>query len=383
MDNLKACREGQLFLAGGHQFQTAWLRDYCHSVPGLLSFADPKLIDNQLKLFFLNRDKNAWLPRGMDVVRPQTRVIFETAFKGLGNGFRRWQKNKGLYVEYFGEHGTRPFDSNLLFLMAVASYTQKMAGQRPHWFYTTAEDELIKPYFDHIEKGLLQQPEFSDWQDSSRRSGSLALTHLYFLKVLSLYPSFEKRFGSLLSWQTKIMDTFYDKDLGLFCEFTNSAANKHISLDTQLFAIKNPQLFPELDMKDLWKQLKAHPLYKLAASPGVPIYPQYPIEDISWTTQFVGLGHYHDGFVWGWLAAETVSAAKAVSDITEAQRLTELWQMQMNFDGAVYEIYEATDLANSEQGPLMPVQRPLYRSESPFSWTAAKWLEALSANKFN
>lgn len=86
----------------------------------------------------------------------------------------------------------------------------------------------------------------------------------------------------------------------------------------------------------------------------------------------VGLRHYHDGFYWGWLIADCHRIAKLMGDTEEAERIANKFAESIYSDAFMAEIYEVN------RGLLRPVSRRFYQSESPFTWTSAKWLEALA-----
>ena len=100
---------------------------------------------------------------------------------------------------------------------------------------------------------------------------------------------------------------------------------------------------------------------------GVPV-PTQDVSEVSLTARAVGLRHYHDGFAWAWLSAETARVLRPYDADCADEILNELEKLVVN-EGAVPEIFDAgTDRA---------VKLKLYRSEMPFAWGAAKVLEAL------
>lgn len=106
--------------------------------------------------------------------------------------------------------------------------------------------------------------------------------------------------------------------------------------------------------------------------PGRPIFPEYSAAEIAWTVRLVGLRHYHDRFVWGWLSAEAALTSLEYEDPAEAARILQHISSVGGPSALLAEIYE------SRRGAWAPVRRAFYRSECPFTWTAAKCLEALA-----
>jgi len=356
--NIVQTVNGALLAAGGHQFRSLWVRDFCYSVPGLLRAGHEQLVRNQLHTIFSAKNKQGWLPRGLDVINPKIRVIWNV-FTRHNPKFMDYA-NRPLNPEYLGEHKTVAFDSNLLFILAHETY-QIQTGQR---LFT--EDELIdllSVYKIEVD-GLLHQPPYSDWQDSAKREGPILLSQLLYSKAaryLSLHDTASKI-------DSAVMKTFFNKNIGLFHE---TPRTEQISLDSHVFILKNRLPLKELDFDWLYKNLKNHRLWGHHLLPGVPVSHPYPSSEVSWTLKAIGLKNYHDGMIWGWLTAEAFACAKLMGDDSEADRILNVYYQSTKNDLFLAEIY-ATD---GQQ--LKPYQALLYKSESPFSWTAAKWLEAL------
>lgn len=351
--------DGPMVAAGGGHFRSLWVRDFCHSVPGLLASGGyEEVVRNQLVKIYSVRSSDGWLPRGLDVVNPKVRVIWNL-FVSRSPSFMSYEK-KPLVAEYLGEHKTPAYDSNLLFILAAKQF-ERHAHTR--LFSNEQLRELLKVYkLSH--EGLLHQPAFSDWQDSARREGPILLTHLLYLKVLiELELSSEaKKLARAVNATFIRKGRYYERPHG-----------EQISLDSQLFILNNRLPLEAVDFESMYSQLKSSMLWRIKDVPGVPIHPPYESKEISWTQKVTGVQNYHDGFVWGWLTAEAVKCAKLYKDHAEAQRITDEFCASTEKDEFLSEIYsEAT-------GILRPARTTFYKSESPFSWTAAKWAEALHA----
>lgn len=369
--NILKYPEASFVTAGGNQFKTLWVRDFCYSVPGLLALDYAELVKNQLQFILKYRHQNGFLPRGLDVVAPQLRVVLNLLFKELS--FYKYPTKFSdfktrIKPEYLGEHKTVAFDSNILFVWAYLKYVEKTSDR------FVSEDlllGLLTTYRSYYSEGLFTQPPFSDWQDSACRSESMLLFQIQFLSVLKkLEPAvIEKlKFVTDDNLSTQILAHYFDEKS---YRFFQDKPKKQMSLELYGF-IFSENLFPQLDKTKLYSNLKSSPLWAANLVPGVPVYPPYSGVEISWTTKAVGLGGYHDSFHWGWLIAESVKIAIIAGDYAEAQRVEEFFYNATKNNDYLAEIY----MQNNQN--LRVFKNFLYQSEMPFTWTAAKWIEALS-----
>lgn len=363
-------REGRLTVAGGHQFKTFWVRDFCFSVPGLLALGQVQPVRSQIEICYRYQRRDGLIARGFDVVNPKVRVVAQTVrYEG------DWDyASRRLKPEYYGEHGTPAVDSNLLTLLASLQWMQK-AGNR---YFLENYSEQMERAFQFIlnsrEGDLLTQPAFSDWQDSARRKGATFYLNLLFVRVLARLQELDIAWAALENletWKRRLWDAFYDSETGLF---VSQIGRKQFSLETQLWCIEEDVFKGTVARETLWKNLLRSPLW--SSMPGRPVAPEYPSADVSWTTKLVGLRHYHDLFHWSWLMGESLKVALLMNAQDEVTRISSALENLARKHGTIHEIYEMNGA-----GELEPVIRPLYRSEYPFSWGAAKILEALSAQR--
>lgn len=351
--NLVQTRDGVFLVAGGHQFKTLWVRDFCFSVPGLLAAGYSDLVNRQLALILRFRGPSGFLPRGLDVTNPKLRVVANLI------GRSSWvsdYKNAPLMPEYLGEHGTPAFDSNLLFVLAALKVNETSRQE----IYSHQELLALLSIYQTAD-GLLHQSAFSDWQDSVRRSGALLFTQLMYLACLLAL----KEDNQADQLRAAIRKNFFRSG-----RFFEQSQGERISLESQAFLLTNQALFPELDHPKYFQALKSHPIWSTDIIPGRPVFPPHPSSEVSWTTKAVGLRHYHDGFVWGWLSAEACRCARLMRDINEADRISSLFNGLTGNEKFISEIY-------TSKKSLTPAKTWIYKSESPFTWSAAKWLEAL------
>lgn len=364
-ENLQLTQQGKFFVAGGHQFRTLWVRDFCYSVPGLVHGGFADVVENQLRLIQSHVDAKGFLPRGLDVTNPKARVVWNS-FLPTFEFPQCYTKNK-LKPEFLGEHHTPAFDSNLLFIKACCQLAT--LTKRSLLINAAQATELFKVYRFNSE-GLIEQPAYSDWQDSVRREGILLLTQLLYLEVCALlrdFGIFVTDESVIQEMEIQITNKFFANDL-----FREQLGSDRISLDSHGLFLTSENILPNISKSHVYAALKKSKLWQMDVLPGVPVHPFYDPDSISWTTKIVGLRHYHDGFYWGWLIADSHRIAKLMNDTEEAERITKKFAESIYNDEFMAEIYEV------KRGILRPVQRRLYKSESPFTWTSAKWLEALA-----
>ena len=324
--NIIPTTHGTLCVAGAHQFRTLWTRDFCYAVPGLLKLGHEDLVRRQLRVILSFVRTDGQMPRGLDVTSPKVRVLNALMNNPLKNFIAYSQP---LRAEYVGEHGTVAYDSNVLWAWAAALSK-----------YDGAPLTKVLSIYERNTDGLYEQPKYSDWMDSLRRRGPQLLFHLQMWRTL-------RELGIETDSLSRVIRAKWFND-----------ENRWVieSTDTLLLAIELG--FGETS--SLVSEVKRRPV-------GVPSIEQ-PLSEVSLTTRIAGLRHYHDGFAWAWLAADTARVLLPHAPEFSETILTELEKLCVN-EGAVPEIYVAgTDRA---------VRAKLYKSEMPFTWGAAKVLEAL------
>lgn len=299
------------------------------------------------------------------MVPPQLRVLLHTAARFLPSALKDIPYGRrALSPEYLGEHRTPSFDSNLLFLLAAAQIGDERWLQQKE----SSLRKIYAFYENYFQDSLLLQPPFSDWQDSARREGArMYINFIYLRSAIALTRkglniATEKE---LTQRRRLLFETFFDPASGLF---RDQAGGNQFSLETQLWIIESG-IFPEIGRETLYANLKKHPLWNQAALPGIPVWPPYPRREVSWSTRLVGLRGYHDHYHWSWLMGESAKVAFLMNDFEEGNRI--LNSLEEAAAGTIHEIY----LIKNET--LKPMHSPLYVSESPFTWGAAKIIEAI------
>jgi hypothetical protein len=363
--NLVQTPIGEFFAAGGNQFRTLWVRDFCFAVPGLVAAGHESTVLRQLELILSCIRSDGLLPRGLDEVNPKWRVVAHTALRFFPRLFSPEYKRKP-QPEYLGEHRTPAFDSGLLFLSSLQFLEESGVALSPS--LSEAWAKILPWYQASVRNGLLFQPPYSDWQDSAAREGFYLHTQLLYYSVAKYcqkrHPSVSLPLG-VDEIRKRARDEFPRLSSGLLeeCPGTGQAA-----LDSHCRILKREEdFFSHEEKTKLWNSLKASPLW---AAAGVPVFPEYGEHEISWTTKAVSLRHYHDGFQWGWLVAESAIAAYSMGDLQQGDELLRK-----------LELWEAAPFLSEVYIQGAPVAKLLYRSECPFTWTAGKVLEALRIRK--
>jgi glycogen debranching enzyme len=359
--NIVSLPQGEFLAAGGHQFGSLWTRDFCFSVPALLTPKRFSLVKNQLEYLIQNRREDGLIPLYADSVNPMKRVIMTSVNQALGTNFQ--YKITGKLRPYFTVNAQFPtIDANLLLLKASYEYYQA-SGDIIWWQKNQKSFSQIYNYYKKlIDDGLIVQGAFSDWQDSAKRSGKSFFTNLLFLDVSKTFQYLNESEINKLS--QKIHETFYDKTTGLYFSVLGF---EFISLDGILWALDR-QLLPM--NFSLYDNLKKHPLWIKYSTPGFAIYPSYPRNWLAAHAIISGLSEYHGNLTWSWLTAFASKVALKNGDSVEANRISTLLEELVVRDQEVTEIY----FSDSKHQAF---ESSLYRSESPFSWGAAFIIEMI------
>lgn len=364
----------EFIFAGGNQFRTMWTRDFCYAVNGLLGIGKQNLVKSQLVLIYNFLSPKGILPRGIDRVSPKIRVVCNTLIPlsirpRFGYSVNDKIFNQQIKGEYLGEHGTIAIDSNVLFILAYFSYAN-VTGD--YFLKIDQIQELFFVYKDRQNGNLVFQEGFSDWQDSAKRNGVWTLLQIQILSALILFRKWTGMDVSgfaINSLERTILKEFFSESDYLFYQSLNS---KTLALDYYGFIFMYKLFSSTLDHSQLYSNLKKHSIWTKFPIPGVPVSEYYPISQISWTNRLVGLAGYHDHFHWGWLIAESVKMAKLQNDSLEYQRIIKSYSHIVKNDQTLSEIYKYDGDVFKEFKGIS------YKSENPFSWTAAKWCEALT-----
>lgn len=359
--NIVQLEERYVLRAGSHQFASFWTRDFCWSVPGLLSIWRDKVVRDHLSMLldFLHPQKYI-IPRLLDTGSGQWRVVAYTVGRFLGLWyFYSKQKHGKIQPEYIGEHWTSTIDANILTLIASAQYI--IHSHDYVWLETHSEAlaQCYGYYWDKIDnRGLIRQPSYSDWQDSLDRAGYTTYTnllHLLFLTqyadILGIVPLVDRE-----ALKAHILSVFGDTQMGLL--FAREGDEFH-DLDSQLMALEIGGLIT-------WRSLSESPLWQNMLLPGgISVWNK---QRASWTCRLVGLSGYHKELYWSWIIGEAIRVCILLEKREMAEDFLSTLESMAQRDGTIAEIYDSN---------WKPFTTLLYKSEQPFSWGCAKILEAL------
>lgn len=353
--NIISLPQGDFLAAGAHQFGSLWTRDFCFSVPGLLAIGKLPLVKNHLTYLIKNRRKDNLVPIYADSINPMIRVILGSANKDLGKKIHLKMSHK--IKPYYSASGKFPtIDSNLLLLKVSFEYYQNSKDEK--WWQENQKSfkDIYDYYKNFIDKGLIRQGEYSDWQDSSKREGKTFFTNLLYLEISKTFHFLSET--EIESLTQKIHETFYDKESGLYFSILG---HSYISLDGILWAIEK-KLMPNPEL--LYENLKKHSLWNKYSSPGFATFPSYPKDWIAIQVRLSNLNEYHGNLSWSWLMAYSSIVALKMGDKVEAKRLSKILEDIILRDQVVSEIYYSNETR-------LPYKSTLYQSEEPFSWGAA------------
>ncbi len=361
--NIVHLDERYFLQAGSHQFASFWTRDFCWSVPGLLSIWQEVVVRDHLSALLNNiHPQNHIIPRLLDRGSGQRRVVAHTVGRLIWlHYFYSHQSKKPITPEYFWEHGTSTIDANILTLIASAQY---VAHSQDYAWLGRHREALVQAYGYYQDKmdsrGLIRQPSYSDWQDSLERVWYTTYTNLLHLLFLTQYADI-LGIVPLIDWETlkaRILSVFGDMETGLLYAREGDAFH---DLDSQLIALRIWGIIE-------WEYLAQSSLWKESILPGkVSLWNTSPV---SWTCRLVGLSSYHKDLRWSWIMGEAAKACILHNQREKAEKILSTLENIAQRDGTIGEVYDS-------EGRLF--QNLLYRSERPFSWWCGLVLEAIES----
>jgi glycogen debranching enzyme len=367
-NNTVLLNDGPVLVAGKNQFRSMWTRDFCYAARGLIAERKFDVVKNHLNFLLNNMREDGLVPRTVDSMLPRYRVIRNSLRYLTGFGTIP-EITDPLIIEYKDEHGTEAIDSNLLVILTSCTYVE--VSKDFDWL-DTQENNLKRAFHFYdakLDKGLIVQRKFSDWQDSVKREGKTFYTNLLFWIVcqkLQSYPSFQIDKSKLDLLKNNLVRHFYDSNTGLFISMLNQP---YISLEANLFAIEFN--FDGVSSSELYKNLINHELWTRYSIPGFNTVPNYPISWRHLAVTLAGLGHYHDEVYWSWLMALSAKVAHKMGDLSSALKILNRLQELSIRDQAIREVYRSEEA-------LRPWESWLFQSEQDFSWGSGMILDALS-----
>lgn len=354
--------------AGLNQYRSVWARDFGFAANGILRLGDTQVVRDTLSAFCFFQQPDGLFPHILDTLPWWLRV--SAASLGIRLPFagtlRAYNTN---------QHGTKAIDSGLMLLHAARRYGE-VAGEID---FIDRHYEQFKRglmfYETLLDNGLVAQPPCSDFQDTvMARRGKVFFTNL-------LYWNAQRALAYLADLTGKPDDAFYWKNQAQHLEglifkqfwlddagyFANTAQSRQFSTDGNLFAV----VFGFADEKQSRSILSAmERLYVWTDCGPHGVVPVYRNQEKEFYLPLIGLGAYHDDYVWLWQTALAAAACHRCGYDSKAEFLLEQIGRMLLRDGAAGEVYEPST--------GLPVRRLLYRSEAPFAWSSAMILEALN-----
>jgi hypothetical protein len=373
--NIARLAGGSFLSAGRGQFRGLWTRDFCFSAPALIELGRADVVRDHLDaLLRYRRSSDSLVPRLMDSLAPAwLRVARHFAVRWVPLGPPDLPLGDVLVPEYRSEHGVEAIDSNLLVLSVAIDYARE-SGDAAWW--ERHERELVgvyRYYATRVRDELIEQPPFSDWQDSAWRRGRTFYTNLLYAVVteqLARHSAFGIARERALGIRERIEAEFFDPERGLY---RSVHGQSHVSLDGNLLALDLGYWPADSGRaKDLYRHLRAHELWSRDGLPGWNTFPDYPARWISFSTRLVGLGGYHDRIRWSWLMALAAKVAIRMNDADGARAILSALDRIACRDGTIHEIY-------FQKHPYLPWRSPFYVSEADFSWGSSQVVRALNA----
>lgn len=394
-------REREYVTAGGYQYRNLWARDFSMSVPGLIAMKREGAVRDTLDAFFDHQRADGQLPRLLDSMSFQLRVVF-----GIF-GFRR-PLGADLEPNFETENSVPTIDTRLMLSLAALNYAELAhdeAWLKQRW--PAIRLALSSLEGEYGEDGLLgRQPPFSDWADSVARTGKVGFTNALYAVALERLARAAKRVANgvgevdavkgvgeadVASFDAaargvrdRFRRVFYDSAKGVL---RNTDHDDRLSADVNYFTISNGLLSREEGARAL-EVLRSTPL--LNGFSGRATWPDYDRTQKSFFVKLAGISEYHDSMVWLWLSAAAADAYRAVGDAGRCQQELDRIVDLVLREREVSEVYEnegkngttgsirGHDMRSSGSGSvgsssarLRVVSRLLYRSESPFTWSSA------------
>jgi glycogen debranching enzyme len=365
--------------AGAYQYRSIWTRDFSYSVPGFLADQRRDEVRHQLELILSFAKPDGLLPKGIDTMNLESRIIRFTFRKifHIPKHSLPFKKTGKMVATYTDSLGSQASDSALLIILAVIQYDkQAAAGLDPAPSLLATHQTQLLQLFHYakrmikVEDGLLHQKAFSDWQDSVKREGASFLNNLLYLEVLKTmqgHEAFAIENKEIVTFQDQLERHFWDQTGGVFRSMQHGP---HVSLEGNLFAIDWGLVTGE-KAKELYANLKKHYLWVgKTGYPGFPTYPKYPRQDKGIHVKLVHLEGYHEDIYWSWLMAMSAKIAYKMGDWEEGERISAKIQELAIRDQTINEVYRHDD-------QFRPFKTWAFEGEGPFTWGCSKILEML------
>ncbi len=352
--DLRRCYSEQGIHAGTKHFDDYWARDSLFACLGSLSIGDYKIVKKNLLLFLgFQRDGQIPMRVGNYFILP----------KILGLGMK--DKLVARYVD--DKFFNTAKDQNSLFIILCKEYLDKTEDS----FFLEKNFQKIKKAMEwNLSDGILvSEGAYGSWADSVRKKGHVFFTNVLhyhalgcFSKICKLAGEDGRKYKELHSKVGRVLqEEFWNGRY--FVDWIHKKKHDYFSTDGNLLAI----LFGLADKKQGEGIMECIDEFGINSDvPAKTNYPKYPFSKISYIDWAAGIGKYHNGMSWLWLGALDAIARNKLGNKDGAEEILGKMAEVINQYGAVYEIYE-----NKK-----PVKTWLYRSESPFAWSAGMFVKA-------
>lgn len=355
-----------LIVSGPRVYQHVHARDFSYAAGGALALGDLEPVRDTLETFIGFQRADGLYPRALATWPPYLCIALE--YLGFKVPFR-----PPIRPNYVSEAFVENIDPNALLAWTAARYVAASGdsdfGRRHHRSLSAG----LAWYEGRLDRGLVSQPPYSDWQDTISRRGRVFYSNLAYWRGLESMADLAALLGrnrEAERWrrrgrelQARAKAFFWDEQGGFFRgseEWPGLEAGANLLAIAWGFAGKTEadRILQAFEKAGVWRKL----------GPRATV-PDYPLRAKSYPALLSGFGDYHDRQVWSW---QTAAAGLAFARLGDRRRGLEVLGPMAEVaarDGELGEVYDDAG----------QVRRWLARSESPFAWGSGLWVEALSA----
>ena len=356
-----------LVAAGPGQFGSIWTRDFAWSVEGLLLAGEDRAVRDTLDALLAAQRADGLAPRLLDTRWPWARFA-RAALKG------RLGLTPPLVPNFTSEQMVVSYDSNALLVWAACRYALRRDSLAWAGLALPRLEKAMSWYADRETDGLIRQPPCSDWKDKVKaRRGAVLYTNLVRWKaacsLAELYRALGRRSaaketdGAANAMARRIERAFWMESAGCYRDTSGSDL---ISSDGNLAAC----VWGLAGGEKSARVLRALDRAGLMTAWGPRASERYPRAQVSLLARLAGVPGYHDDGVWLWQTALTLRLLRDLGRDAMLERLAGSVCALLCAEGAAGEVYDPhTGRALSGR---------FYRAETPFTWSSAMLLEALS-----
>lgn len=375
-NDLNDCCKSPGIIAGKRHFDDFWARDSFFASWGFIATKDFEKAKSNLDFFIKFQRLDGLIPRRID-------RFYLPRLKYLGIKILR----KNLKPIYKGRFNNPNIDPNSVFVITAEKYFS--ASKDSEWLtrniYSIKKALYWLKQQDIENDGLIDEGNLSNWMDTVskfKNKGATLYSNILAWKALESGEKLHNIVGSqfpieLKEWKNllkeKINQTFWNGEY--FCDwFDDGKRFDYFTTDGNVLAIILGFTTDD-QAKLIIRAIKKY--FGNEYLPPPVNFPTYPKKYLALRHALSGLPGYHNGYGrWLWISCLSALAHKlsmASNDITLKQiGIVSDWIVKGE---KVYEVY------NSDGTPF---DRPLWKSEAPFAWSAGIFLWTVSElNKFD